>query len=206
MPNTKKTKSKSSFTPLDLDNCQTLNHLQPVPKARSMSITSEESVESDGSITKKQVVIPPPIREFEDLTSFESFVRDETWDNEYDYYHARLSYYPPFVLKECHDDLDKIKPTCNKNSSKFKRNLQHHIKNHLLKDLQKCCGYELNMDKVDTIETPKKITWRFKDESDHGFTKEEEDKNDRHWKLELEISCNNENAMVEVDYKAVPIM
>ncbi|ODV81159.1 respiratory growth induced protein 1 [Suhomyces tanzawaensis NRRL Y-17324] len=199
-------KNRKMSIPLDLDNCQTLEHLQPIPKSRSSSITSIETSDSDGSVKMKKMLIPPPIREFDELTSFESFIRDETWDNEFDYYHAHLSYYPPFIMKECHDNLDKIKPTMNKNSRKFRRQLQHHVKNHLLKDLERCCGYELNMEKIDTIETPDKIVWKFNDTSDHGFSKEEEDLYDRHWKLELEISCNNENPLVDVHYKSLPLI
>jgi hypothetical protein len=197
----KKNKSKSALNPLDLENCQTLEHLQEIPKSRSASITSMSSEEGE----ETAVLLPPPVREFDDLTAFESFVRDETWDNEFDYFDAKLSYIPPFVLKECHDNLEKIKPTMNKNSRKFKRNLQHHVKNHLIKDLQKCCGYPLSMQKMDTIETPKKVTWKFMDDTDHGFTKEEEDRFNRHWKLELEISCNNENPTVEVNYRSLPV-
>lgn len=204
---TKKNKLMFKNTlPLDLENCQKLEHLMPVPKSRSSSITSMESTDSDGSITMAEVLLPPPVREFDDLTAFESFVRDETWDNEFDYYHAKLLYYPPFVLKECHNNLEKIKPTMNRNSKRFRRHVNHHIQNHLLKDLEKCCGYKLNMEKVETLETPKNIIWRYSDETDHGFTPEEEDKYGRHWRLDLEIKCNNENALVEVDYKSVPIM
>ncbi|KAK6457342.1 respiratory growth induced protein 1 [Scheffersomyces xylosifermentans] len=198
-----KGKKSKGTQPLDLNNCVPLEKLAPVPKSRSSSIVSIESAESEGGMI--EVLAPPPVREFDDLTQFEAFVRDETWDNEYDYFHGHLSYYPPFILKECHDNLDKIKPTANKNSRKFRRNLQHHVERHLIKDLEKCCGYELHMDKIDTVETPNKITWKFKDETDHGFSKEEEDKYGRHWRLELNISCNNENPMVEVDYKSMPI-
>ncbi|KAG2732806.1 hypothetical protein G9P44_003796 [Scheffersomyces stipitis] len=198
-----RTKKSKDSQPLDLNNCQPLEHLQPVPKTRSASIISVESTDSEGGVV--EVLAPPQVREFDDLTAFEAFVRDETWDNDFDYFHGRLNYYPPFIMKECHDNLDKIKPTANKNSRKFKRNLQHHVARHLIKDLEKCCGYELHMDKFDTIETPNRITWKFKDESDHGFSKEEEDEYNRHWRLELSVSCNNENPMVEVDYKAIPI-
>ncbi|KAK6461146.1 hypothetical protein DFJ63DRAFT_320530 [Scheffersomyces coipomensis] len=196
-------KNKKVVQPLDLDNCQTLEHLMPVPKSRSSSIIS---IESEDKSEIKTMLAPPARRDFDDLFSFESFIRDETWDNEFDYYHAHLQYYPPFVLKECRDNLDKIKPTMNKNNKRFKRHLQHHINKHLIKDIEKCCGYKLNLEKAEIIDTPKSVTWKFKDLSDHGFTQEEEDLFDRHWKLELEISCNNENAMVEVDYKSVPLV
>ncbi|EGW32914.1 uncharacterized protein SPAPADRAFT_60258 [Spathaspora passalidarum NRRL Y-27907] len=198
-----KKKSKSQSLPLDLDNIQPLEHLQPVPKTRAMSITSIESADEPSGM--KQVLVPPPIREFDELEQFEAFVRDETWDNEFDYFHGRLNYYPPFVMKECQNNPEKIKTTTNSNSKKFRRNLQHHVKNHLVKDLERCCGYELNFDKAEVVEAPGKVTWKFRDHSDHGFSKEEEDKYNRHWTLELDVSCNSESALVEVDYKAIPL-
>jgi hypothetical protein len=197
-------KAKSGVVPLDLLNCQQMKSLQPAPKARSSSITSIETTNSDGSVTMVEKLMMPPIREFEDLESFEQFVRDETWDNEFDYFHAKLNYYPPFVLKQCHDNLDKIKPTANKNSSKFRRQLTHHVKNHLFKDLEKCSGYPLNFDNVGVEESPNKIVWKYSDHTDHGFDPEEEDKYNRHWNIDVEVCCNNENAIVEVDYKSMP--
>ncbi|EEQ38297.1 putative respiratory growth induced protein [Clavispora lusitaniae] len=196
------TKGKKKQTvELDLNKVEKLEHLMPVPKSRQSSITSVES--EDGSL--KEVLKPPPRKDFEDLASFESYIRDETWDNEFDYCHAHLTYYPPFVLKEVHDDIEKIKPTMNKNSSKFRRNLQHHIQRHLILEMEKCCGFEMDFGKAKMEETPKNIIWRYEDSGDHGFPKEEEDKFNRHWKLELEVSCNNENPLVQVDYKAIPV-
>ena len=107
-----KKKSKSEALPLDLDNIKPMDHLQPVPKTRSSSITSIESADEPG--TMKQVLLPPTIKEFDELEQFESFVRDETWDNDFDYFHGRLHYYPPFVMKSCQNNLEKIKPTMNK--------------------------------------------------------------------------------------------
>lgn len=187
---------------MDLSTCEKLDHLQAVPKARSASITSIES--PDGLM--QAMLKPAPRRDFDDLMAFESFIRDETWDNDFDYCHAHLTYYPPFILKEVHNNLDKIKPTMNKNSRKFKRNLQHHIKKHLMQDMQTCSGFQMDFNKVGMEETPTKVKWRFEDIGDHGFSKEEEEMFDRHWKLELEVTCNNENPLVEVDYKATPIM
>ncbi|KAI3406103.1 RGI1 [Candida oxycetoniae] len=198
-----KKKSKSESLPLDLSSIKPLEHLQAVPKARSSSITSVESADEPSGY--KQVLLPPTIREFDELEQFEAFVRDETWDNEFDYFHGKLHYYPPFVMKECQNNIEKIKPTMNKNSKKFRRNLQHHIQKHLIKDLEKCCGYELSFDKAEVIETPEKLVWKFKDETDHGFSKEEEDLYNRHWKLQLDISCTNDSAMVDVDYRSIPI-
>ena len=198
----KKYKSGRMTTALDLTTCEKLEHLQPIPKSRSSSITSIES--EDGMMST--VLKPPPRRDFDDLMAFEGFIRDETWDNDFDYCHAHLTYYPPFIMKEVHNNLDKIKPTMNKNSRKFKRNLQHHIKKHLMHDMETCSGFKMDFNKVGMVETPTKVKWRFEDMGDHGFSKEEEDMYGRHWKLELEVTCNNENPLVEVDYKATPIM
>lgn len=198
-------KLKSTVVPLDLNNCQPLTNLQPVPKSRRSSITSVESTNSDGSVTLVEKLQLPPIREFDDLEQFEQFVRDETWDNEFDYFHAKLKYYPPFILKECKNDLDKIKSTSNKNSKKFKRQLNHHVKNHLFKDLEKCSGYPLNLENVGMEETTDKVVWKYNDSTNHGFDEEAEALN-RKWSIDVEVKCNNENAMVEVDYKSLPKM
>lgn len=65
-------KSKDS-QPLDLNNCQPLEHLQPVPKTRSASIISVESTDSEGGVV--EVLAPPQVREFDDLTAFEASFR-----------------------------------------------------------------------------------------------------------------------------------
>lgn len=196
------TKSKKiQVVELNLENIEKLEHLKPVPKSRSSSITSIES--DDGSV--KEMLMPPPRKDFDDVIAFESYIRDETWDNDFDYCHAHLAYYPPFILKEVHGNLDKIKPTMNKNSRKFRRNLHHHIKRHLMADMERCSGFQMDFGKATMEETPKSLTWKFSDQGDHGFTREEEDMFNRHWKLELEVRCNNESPMVEVDYRAIPV-
>lgn len=197
-----KGKKKQQSVALNLDNIEKLDHLAPAPKSRSSSI---ESIESADGHHHRLMVKPPPRKDFDDIVAFESYIRDETWDNEFDYCHAHLTYYPPFIMKEVHDDLDKIKPTMNKNSSKFKRNLQHHVQRHLMQEMEKCCGFQMAFGKAKVEETDKNIIWKYEDAGDHGFTKEEEDLYNRHWKLELEVKCNNENPLVEIDYKAIPV-
>lgn len=197
----KKNKGKK-VVPLDLDSCEPLKHVTAPPKSRSSSITSIES--EDGTI--EMILKPPPVREFDDIYAFESYIKDETWDNDYDYCHAKLLYYPPFIMKEVHDNLDKIKPTMNKNSRKFKRNLQHHIKKHLMADMEKCSGFKMDFSKISEEETPKNVTWTYEDTGLHGLPEEEEDQYHRHWKLCLQVTCNNESPLVEVDYMAVPIL
>ncbi|CUM65766.1 uncharacterized protein PRCAT00003414001 [Priceomyces carsonii] len=197
----KKNKQTKISLPLDLENCEKLEHVMPPPKSRSSSITS---IESNGTV--ESFLKPPPMRDFDDLHAFESYIRDETWDNEFDYCHAHLSYYPPFVMKEIRNNMDKIKPTMNKNSRKFRRNLQHHVKRHLMAEMAKCSGYEMDFNKIGMEESPNKITWKYEDSGLHGLPEEEEDLYGRHWKLMLEVSCNNESPLVEVDYRAMPIM
>lgn len=178
-------KNKTQTIPLSLENCEKLMELKPAPMDRSGT--------------------PPPVREFDDLVSFETFVRDETWDNEFDNFRAHVTYYPPFILHECHDNLEKIKPTMNKNSSKFKRHLQQHIKKHLMHDLETVAGYEMKFDKADCKETFDTWKMKFVDAGLHGFLQEEEDRLHRHWKIEMEVKSNNENPLVEIDFRSIPI-
>lgn len=195
-----KQKKKQTTQPLDLEHCEKLAHLSQIPKSRSSSITS---IESDGSIV--QMLKPPPVKTFDELTSFEAYLRDETWDNDYDYCHAHLTYYPPFIMKEIHGDPEKIKETMNKNSSKFVRHLKQHIKKHLMADMEKCSGYKMDFKETGKQETPDKLSWVFLDDGNHGFSEEEEKEFNRWWKVQLEVSCNNQNPLVEIDYMAIPV-
>ncbi|CCE82429.1 Piso0_002155 [Millerozyma farinosa CBS 7064] len=198
---TNKANKKSKAVELDLNNCERLEHLKEVPKSRSSSITS---IESDGSLQKS--IKPPPMREFEDLTSFEAYLRDETWDNEFDYCHAHVMYYPPFIMKTVHNDFEKIKPSMNKKSRKFRRNLEHHVKKHLMTEMERCSGFKMDFDKVGLEDNPSLLKWIYEDTSNHGFDDDEAQRFHRQWKVHLEVSCNNENPMVEVDYQAIPIL
>ena len=177
-------KKKQLRNPLDLNNCEKLNSLKPADQ---------------------RMITEPPLREFDDLTEFETFIRDETWDNDFDFIHAKLNYYPPFVLTECHDDLEKIKNTSNKNLKKFKRQLQHHIKRHLMHDLETVAGYPMHFSQTAAEELFKNWKLKYQDDTLHGFTEEEEQRANRHWKIEMEVMANNENAMVEVDFRSMPV-
>ncbi|CAK7894480.1 respiratory growth induced protein 1 [[Candida] anglica] len=176
-------KNKNTSIPLNLSNCERMQALREAPDRTGT---------------------PPPLREFDDLNAFETFVRDETWDNEFDNFHAHLTYYPPFVLQEVHDDLEKIKPTMNKNSKKFKRNLQHHIKRHLMTELETVAGYPMDFGKCEIEEDFNTWKLKFVDQGLHGFTEEEEERLHRHWRIEMEVKANRENPLVEVDIKSLP--
>ena len=76
--------------------------------------------------------------------------------------------------------------------------------NYVAMSVMMLCG------KGEVVETDNKVTWKFKDETDHGFSKEEEDMYDRHWRLNWmflvqNVSCTNESAMVDVEYKSIPM-
>lgn len=190
---------KQKMDEFDVDSCPALNQLRAAPKQRTLSIGSVDSNCDPSELP------PPPLREFEDLKSFEMFLRDETEDNDFDYCHAHVTYYPPFVMKQCHDNLEKIKPTMNAKNSKFKRDLVHHIQKHLLVDLERSCGYKFDMGKPQVSQSDDVMQWMYHDMSHHGFLEEEEDKYNRHWRTDLKVSCKGDSPVVDVDYMAFPI-
>ena len=75
------------------------------------------------------------LKVFEDLETFETFIRNETEDDDFENLHCVCNYYPPFVLHGSHDDPDKIKETENSHNKKFVRHLHQHVEKHLLKDI-----------------------------------------------------------------------
>lgn len=48
------------------------------------------------------------VKVFEDLQGFETFIANETEDDDFDHLHCKLNYYPPFVLHESHEDPEKL--------------------------------------------------------------------------------------------------
>ncbi|CCF56439.1 hypothetical protein KAFR_0B01400 [Kazachstania africana CBS 2517] len=137
------------------------------------------------------------LKVFEDLNDFEVFLKNETEDNEFDKIHCQLKYYPPFILAQAHDDPEKIKETANCHSKKFVRHLHHHVEKHLLKDIRAAVGQpDLKFKNKSKEEQFDKITWNYNDEAEC---------NDRKFNVRIQVSCNNNNAMVDVDYKTDPL-
>lgn len=137
------------------------------------------------------------LKVFDDLDTFETFIKNETEDDEFDNVHCQLKYYPPFVLHESRDDPEKIKDTVNCHSKKFVRHLHQHVEKHLLKDIKTALNQpELKFKNKSKEEKFEKITWNYNDETEINTKK---------FKIEVEVSCNNAGAMVDVDYKTVPL-
>ncbi|CCD22406.1 Rgi2p NDAI_0A02480 [Naumovozyma dairenensis CBS 421] len=137
------------------------------------------------------------LKVFEDLNDFETYIKNETEDNEFDNVHCHLKYYPPFVLHDARDDPEKIKDTANSHSKKFVRHLHQHVEKHLLKDIKMALDQpDLKFKNKSKQETFEKIVWNYDDETEL---------NDKRFKVTVEVTCNHDGAMVDVDYKTAPV-
>ncbi|KAH3659911.1 hypothetical protein OGATHE_005956 [Ogataea polymorpha] len=167
-------------------------------KYSSYSQTEPTHLEHLSPVTSRRNSLEePPLRKFDDIVAFEQYLKDETWDNEFDYFHLKVNYLPPFVLHSIHDNPEKIKPTMNSRSRKFVRHLGHHIKRHLLSEINYYTGVNYNFEKAVVEHRPDgSIMFHLHDYSDHGYG-EETDKYNRHWKVDLDVRCNPENPYVE---------
>lgn len=140
------------------------------------------------------------LQEFEDLETFEQFLKDEKEDHEYSNAHAHINYIPPFVLAASHNDPEKIKNSQNRKNKKFVRHLHQHVEKHLLNEIKENSGLDLHFNKPETVEDFDTITWKYVDESNHGL-EETDDK----FKVEVVVKCNSDNAYVDVNYNTLPI-
>lgn len=142
----------------------------------------------------------PSMKKFDDLEQFESHIKDESWDNDFDFINAHVDYIPPFIMNEIHNNPEKIKDTMNNHSKKFVRNLHHHVDKHLLANLNTVSGIDYHFDKPTKESLGDKLVWHYKDEGDHGFPDSA-----RRWKVELDVSCNGASPNVSVDMKSIPV-
>ena len=115
------------------------------------------------------------LKVFEDLHDFETYLKGETEDQEFDHVHCQLKYYPPFVLHDAHDDPEKIKETANSHS-KNKPELKFHDKK-----------------KQESFD---RIVWNYGEETELNAKK---------FKVSVEVVCKHDGAMVDVDYKTEPL-
>ncbi|AAS51855.2 ADL065Wp [Eremothecium gossypii ATCC 10895] len=137
------------------------------------------------------------IRVFEDLDSFETYLRGETEDEEFDHVHCQVRYYPPFVLHESHQDPEKIKESANSHNKKFVRHLHQHVEKHLLKDIKDSLGVpELKFKDKSKEENFNHVVWRY-----HAPTAVR----DREFLVHVTVECHNDTAMVDVDYLTEPM-
>ncbi|GMM35732.1 Rgi2 protein [Saccharomycopsis crataegensis] len=139
------------------------------------------------------------LRNFDNLDQFRDFLKMESTSDYEEKVHAHLSYFPPFVMQSCHNDPEKIKPTMNKNNKKFVRRLSQHVNKHLIDDIKKNSdfGDEIAFEEIDESDTFDKLVWHFVDANEH-------ESNGKKFKLEMDVECHNDNATVEVDYRAYP--
>ncbi|CCF60703.1 hypothetical protein KAFR_0L00950 [Kazachstania africana CBS 2517] len=137
------------------------------------------------------------LKVFEDLDTFETYLKNEIEDDEFDNVHIQVNYYPPFVMHKNHDDPEKIKDTENSHSKKFVRHLHQHVEKHLLKDIKNALHQpDLKFRDKNKDESFEKITWHYGDETEV---------NSRKFKLAVDVTCVHNDAMVSVDYKTMPV-
>lgn len=136
-------------------------------------------------------------RVFDILQDFEAFLKNGKEDDEFENIHCQLKYYPPFIIKEAHDNPDKIKDTANSNSKKYVRHLHQHVEKHLLKDIKAALDFpDLNFKDKSKEKTFEKIVWHYNDQIEQD---------ERKFKIAVAVTCKHDNALVEVDYKTEQI-
>ncbi|CAH01410.1 uncharacterized protein KLLA0_C08063g [Kluyveromyces lactis] len=137
------------------------------------------------------------VKVFEDLNDFETFIKNETEDEEFDHVHCHLKYYPPFVLHESHEDPEKIKDSANSHSKKFVRHLHQHIEKHLLKDIKERIKLpDLKFKDKAKEESFEHIVWKYNDVTQyHG----------KDFEIHITVECHNDSAIVDVDYLTKPL-
>ncbi|CCD25301.1 Rgi1p NDAI_0E04840 [Naumovozyma dairenensis CBS 421] len=138
------------------------------------------------------------VKVFEELDDFERYLKSEFEDTtRFDNMHLKLNYYPPFVMHHSHDDPDKIKDTDNSHNKKFVRHLHQHVEKHLLKDIKEAVNHpDLKWHDKSKDESFEKIVWHYAEDTEY---------NKKPFKMEVNVACNHLDAMVEVDYRTVPI-
>ncbi|EDO15073.1 hypothetical protein Kpol_411p18 [Vanderwaltozyma polyspora DSM 70294] len=138
------------------------------------------------------------LKVFEDLAQFEDFLKHETEDDDdFDNVHCQLKYYPPFVLHEAHDDPEKIKDTANSHSKKYVRHLHQHVEKHLLKEIKEALQLpDLKFKDKSKDEDFEKIVWNYGDTGEF---------HDRKFRISISVTCKHDDAMVDLDYKTVPL-
>lgn len=138
------------------------------------------------------------VKVFEDLETFETFIKNETEDENFGNLHCQLSYYPPFVLHANHDDPEKIKDTENSHNKKFVRHLHQHVEKHLLKDIKEALRLpNMKFHDKNKDEQFDKITWHYAESTELESKK---------FRVNVDVTCHHDDAKVEVDYKTVPIV
>lgn len=138
------------------------------------------------------------LKVFDDVETFENFLRDSEEDNEFSNVHCQVQYIPPFVLHHAHDDEEKVKDTENSHSKKFVRHLHQHVEKHLLKDIKGALDIpDLKFHDKTKEQTFEHVMWHY------GETVEHKDKK---FKIDVNVVCKHDSPMVDVDYKTQPVV
>lgn len=150
---------------------------------------------------KKQKKTERGDRQFDDLEEFKSFLKLESLSDYDEKVHAKLKYYPPFVMSSCHNDPEKIKPSMNKNNKKFVRHLSQHVNKHLIHDIEENSDFLEKMDMAANQEetTFDKLVWHYVDRKTHRSA------SGNKFRVEMDVECHNDDASVSVDYRAFPV-
>ncbi|KAH3682286.1 hypothetical protein WICPIJ_006755 [Wickerhamomyces pijperi] len=156
------------------------------------------TAKQDKKAQAKRIAKLAKSQEFEDLATFEAFLRDEKEDHDYTHVHAHINYIPPFALHECHDDPELIKDSLNRKSKKFVRHLHQHVEKHLLKEISESSGLSLKFAKPEIQEDADTLQWKYVDEGDHGLSEQDEI-----FKVEVIVKCYSEGAAVDVWYNTI---
>ncbi|AWU77940.1 hypothetical protein CAS74_003247 [Pichia kudriavzevii] len=147
--------------------------------------------------------------EFDSLDKFEEYIKNESWDDEYDRLKVHLEYLPPFIEHEIHGDEENIKPQMNALNKKFRRHLHQHLTKHLLPQINKMSGIKYNFKEIDEGLVPEHngldsvYRWHYNDDGNHGFD-EQDYKCRSHWKAQLDVICNSNGPYVHVDFVCHP--
>ncbi|GMF05006.1 unnamed protein product [Ambrosiozyma monospora] len=156
---------------------------------------------------------PPKVRasreqKFDKLEQFEEYIKNESWDNEFDNIDITLEYLPPFIVHEIHGDENNIKESMTALNKKFRRHLHQHLTKHLIPEINKMAGINYKFKKIDeelvpnTYGTSSVYHWHYEDKSNHGFEDAEYEKRN-HWKVELDVTCNSDNPYVTVHFQCI---
>lgn len=137
------------------------------------------------------------LKVFEDLHDFETYLKGETEDQEFDHVHSNWSTIHLCPAWCCMMIRKKIKETANSHSKKFVRHLHQHVEKHLLKDIKTAINKpELKFHDKKKQESFDRIVWNYGEETELNAKK---------FKVSVEVVCKHDGAMVDVDYKTEPL-
>ncbi len=205
---------RSFFTTSSTFTQQSHRHTHKPIKPITMKKDNKPKVELEprelSHLTKEPAVRNAKELTFDTLAKFEEYIKNETWDDEYDSLNLHLEYIPPFILNEIHDDEEKIKPQMNALNKKFRRHLHQHLTKHLLPEINKMSGIKYQFKEIDEGLVPQMngiesiYTWHYEDSGNHGFNEEEYSAR-HHWKAVMDVHCDSNGPHVKVDFKCSPL-